>query len=138
MSEITRSTFGVRWSDLGWGYQIVHDGMVLVAIHGTGKEQSEEARKKYEKVCDIYRRLYTSGRTAPTQQQVSLLAHIIRRDVTDEHHSYGKPNGNTARSLIRRGIIRKVDPYSPSLVYRDFVVLDGNLAPIQVNEDKEE
>lgn len=109
MSDITRSTRGVRLSDLNWGYQIVHENQVLAAIRDTvggprrTEECSDEARRLYEKIARLYERLYSSSKRKPTQRQLNALASVIRRDT-------GKPRyWNTLMALHQRGVIVRTD-----------------------------
>lgn len=110
MSDITRSTRGVRLSNLNWGYQIVHESQVLAAIHDTirgptrTEECSDEARKLYEQIAHLYERLYSSRIRKPTQLQLNTLVSVIRRDS-------GKPKyWNSLIALYERGVIVRADP----------------------------
>lgn len=137
VGNIATSIYGVQWNNLNWGYQIVHDTLVLAAIHDTvggptrTKECTEEAKRIYELLCNVYERLYCHSK--PTQPQLNLLAHIIKGSKQDEWHSHGWVNVHSARALIRRNIIKSVnrDPWL-SRYYRKYVVLDGNMKPVKL------
>lgn len=124
MNDTIRSVHGVYLLNLNWGYQVCHGNEVLAAITDTqgGPRRSEECNReslrRYERLCGLYERLYRWRK--PTQRQLTLLAHIVRGDVTDERHHYGKPDGRVAESLIDRGIIRRVNRSLRYKSYKDF------------------
>lgn len=139
MSNIATSINGVQWNNLNWGYQIVHEGRVLLAIHDTvggphrTPECTADAKRKYETLCGIYERLYRWGK--PTNQQLNLLEFIIKGAVTTEYARYGRVNAQSAKALMRRGIIKKINrDLWLGTRYRDFAIVDGNGNAIKLYE----
>jgi hypothetical protein len=101
---VAESREGVTLLNLNWGYQIVRGSYVLASYADAvlGPERTphctQRARAAYEKLADVYKRLY-AGAGEPSVAQLTALAAIVRKESLKHVHL------NVLLALHKRGVI---------------------------------
>jgi hypothetical protein len=110
MQLIANSITRVCLTSSSWGYHVSRQGHVLVFIksEGNDKAKADLAVARFEEISELYQRLLTSS-PPPRERTINTLGWIVNKPSPD-HYGIPMLNNNSINALLRRGLIRPIQP----------------------------